>query len=502
MFLKLTRSGLLHLQIYQALRAAILSGKLPAGARLPSSRALATEVGVSRNTVLLAYDQLLGEGYAVSRHGSGTYVPDALPTAAAALAASPVRAPESARPGRRRASPAPPTPPSLSRLGRVLDGWSPVPTWAPRSTRLPYDFRYGRPAPADFPGAIWRRLLARRLRAASVRDIDYGSPGGAPALREAVAEYLQRDRAVACTAEQVVIVYGSQQALDLTARVLLDPGDAAVLEEPHYPGARGVLAAAGAQLCTAPVDAEGVDIAALVEPPPSRPARLVYVTPSHQFPTGAVMSLTRRLALLAWAAQTGAYVLEDDYDSEYRYGGRPVEALQGLDQAGRVVYMGTFSKVMFPALRLGYVVPPEPLVKPFLIAKAIADTGCGTIEQLALADFIRGGHFGRHVRRTRARNAARRAALLGALAEHLGNAASVAGANAGLHVLVRLDGVRPRQTKALIQRAAERGVGVYSAAGCYLHPPARAELLLGYNALTESQIREGIRRLARVLRAR
>jgi GntR family transcriptional regulator/MocR family aminotransferase len=259
-----------------------------------------------------------------------------------------------------------------------------------------------------------------------------------------------------------------------------------------------VFAAAGARIVTAPVDDEGLDLS-----PPAlakRTSRLAYVTPSHQFPTGAIMSLSRRLALLAWADRVSAYVIEDDYDSEYRYAGRPVESLQSLDRNGRVIYLGTFSKLMFPALRIGYLVLPAALVRPFVTAKALADTGSSTLEQLALADFIREGHFERHIRRSRTRNAARRATLLEAIAEHLGELVEVAGANAGLHVLLWLRGIRAARVGALIKRAAAKGVGVYSIAPFYVDPPDRAGLLLGYASLTAEEIQEGIARLAEVLR--
>jgi GntR family transcriptional regulator/MocR family aminotransferase len=479
MLLKLDGSGPLSLQVYQALRGAILQGTLPPGARLPSSRTLAREMSLSRNTVLLAYEQLLGEGYAAGRHGSGTYVAAELPPDVASL----MRPEGNAAADSRRSAP------HLSRFARTTRGWQV--TWAAPETRAPYDFRYGGPG-LDFPHATWRRLLGRRLRKVSRRDLDYGSPAGSSELRAAVADYLQRSRGVRCHTEQVVIVRGSQQALDLAVRVLLDPGDAVLIEEPSYPGARAVFAAAGARLITAPVGADGMDIGARAAAPR---ARLAYVTPSHQFPTGAIMSVARRLALLGWAEHARAHVIEDDYDSEYRYIGRPIEALQGLDRSGRVIYVGTFSKLLFPALRLGYVVLPEPLVKPFLIAKALGDTGGAAIEQLALADFIRDGHFERHIRRSRLRNGARRVALLAAIERYLGDRVEVSGANAGLHVLLWLR-QRPSRQHDILGRIEAAGVRVYPVARFYLSAPKRPGFLLGYASLTESEITEGIRRLA------
>ena len=481
MLVSLDGSGPLARQLYRALRGAILGGVLPPGARLPSTRSLATEVGVSRNTVLLAYAQLLDEGYVAGRQGSGTYVPVELPDAMTAVAPVPRLAAEPARQ------------PRLSQAARRVG--SREVTWAPRAGRVPYDFRYGRPAFGDFPHATWGRLLARRARRVSDRDLDYGPAAGVPALREAIAGYLQRARAVTATADQVVVVSGSQQGLDLCARVLLDPGARILLEEPHYPGARGVFVAAGAEIVTAPVGPDGIDVGTLGTA--ARGVRLAYLTPSHQFPTGALMPLARRLVLLRWAARTGAYVVEDDYDSEYRYVGRPVESLQGLDRDGRVIYVGTFSKLLFPALRLGYLVAPEPLRQPFINAKALADAGSATLEQLALADFIREGHFERHVRRSRARNAGRRTALLEAIGEHFGARATVSAADAGIHVLLWLRDVAARHLRAHLARAEQLGVRAYPVAPCYLTPPRTAGLVLGYGGLAEKQIRDGIALLAR-----
>ncbi|MET0152795.1 MAG: PLP-dependent aminotransferase family protein [Candidatus Binatia bacterium] len=481
MLLALDGEGPLHRQLYHALRQAILGGTLRPGARMPSTRAIAAETRVSRITAVIAYDQLIAEGYAEPRRGSGTYV-------AAALALDGAL--------RARRQPSAPTPARLSTYGRriVASTRGHPPSWAPRRAALPYDFRYGRPAIGDFPHAMWRRLLARRARRASFRALDYGPPEGLPELRTALADYLRRSRALVCDESQIVVVSGSQQALDLVARVLLDAGDLVLLEEPHYAGARRVFRGIGARLRALPVDREGLDVGRLAAR--EERFRAAYVTPSHQFPLGVVMSVSRRLALLAWATRTGAYVVEDDYDSEYRYVGRPIESLQGLDRTGRVLYVGTFSKVLFPALRLGYLVLPRPLVDAFRTAKALADTGSATLEQGALADFMREGHYERYLRRSRARVGARRAALLEAIATHFGDRAEVCGADAGLHVVLWLRDVRRERLAGVIERAAATGVGVYPAAPYYLRPPPRAGLLLGYASLDEAEIRRGIERLA------
>ena len=489
MFVKIEADGVLYQQLYHALRRAILSGALAPGTRLPSTRAFAHELGVSRNTVLLAYDQLLAEGYAVGQTGSGTYVASTLPDVMSAppqpleatrdTAAAPL--PQLSAYGKRLMDSAPPTAPSLVQHAHTIR----------------YDFRYGVPAVQEFPHAIWRRLLARRARAVSLGSLHYGPPEGYGPLRQAIADYLRRARGVVCDAQQVIVVNGSQQALDLTARVLLETGDGVVIEEPHYQGARQVFLAAGARLLTVPVDAEGLQVAAL--PDATAGVRLAYVTPSHQFPSGAIMSLARRLGLLAWAERVGAYIVEDDYDSEFRYAGRPVAALQGLDRSGRVIYVGTFSKVLFPALRLGYVVLPAALVHAYTAAKWLADRHTSSFEQEVLTDFICEGHFERYLRRSRTRNAMRREALLEALAAHLGRRVEVSGANAGMHLLVWLRDLALPALEALIAQAAQAEVGLYSITPYYLAPPPQAGLLLGYTAMTPGAIRTGIRRLATLL---
>jgi GntR family transcriptional regulator/MocR family aminotransferase len=369
-------------------------------------------------------------------------------------------------------------------------------SWGRRRPAPRYDFRYGDPAYDDFPHATWCRLLARRARRASERHLSYSDPGGAPELREALAAYLTRSRGVACEPDDVLVVYGTQQAIDLTARVLIDPGARAIVEEPGYPGIRHALEIAGAELTALPVDEDGLPAEALA----GQRARLLCVTPSHQFPTGGVLPLSRRLALLAWAEHVGAFVLEDDYDGEFRYDGRPLESLQALDRSGRVLYAGTTSKVMFPALRIGYLVMPPSLRAALLAAKAFADTGTAHLEQRVLADFIAQGYFERHLRRARVRNAARRRALLAALARELGDAVQVVGANAGLHVVAWLRGVGPGELRVLRELAARRDVGIHPISPFYATRPRRAGILLGYAALDETAIAEGVHRLALALR--
>jgi GntR family transcriptional regulator/MocR family aminotransferase len=496
MWLQLDGEGALHRQLYRALRAAILDGRLAAGSRLPGTRALARELGVSRNTVLQASEQLIAEGYAASTPRSGTFITACAPSAAPAPASrstSPTQAP-------RRTSAIEPSPPNrgLSEFGRrlaiaVAPGRA---TWSIGRESLPYDFRYGEPSYDDLPLDTWSRLLGRRARRMSVRRLAYQPPGGAAELREALAGYLGRARGVVCAPEQIVVVNGSQQAIDLAARLLVDPGDGVVLEEPHYTGFSFCLQAAGAKLLHVGVDEQGLrtgELAAIED------ARLACVTPSHQFPTGAVLSLPRRIALLEWAAQRDAYVLEDDYDGEFRFDGQPIECLQALDRGGCVIYTGTASKLLFPALRIGWLVAPPQLAPQFLNAKALADTGTASIEQLALADFIVEGHLERHARRARNRTAERRVALLDAIERELGDRARVCGASAGLHVLLQLPDLPADESRRLREACRERGVGVYPAAPYYARPPDHLELLLGYAALGEEAIREGIARLRQAL---
>lgn len=487
MYIRRSRAQPLTTQLYRGIREAILSGALAPDSRVPSTRDLALSEGVARNTALRVYEQLLSEGYLVQRRGAGTFVAPELPqNLTTRLRTTPAT------------PPAPRDPPRLSRRGHRLVPLAPT-SWAPVTPAVAVDFRYGPTALDDFPRQMWRRQLSRAARETTAPHLDYGAPGGLPELREAICDYLTHARAVGCRPEQIIIVHGSQQALALSGEVLLDPGDRVLMEQPGYPGATLSFWAAGATVIPGAVGPEGLDVRALAAS--MRRVRLAYVTPSHQFPTGVIMTLARRLALLEWAERTGAWIFEDDYDSEFRYGVRPVESLQGLDRHDRVIYAGTFSKVLFPSLRLGYLVVPAPLVDPFRAAKALADTGTGGLEQRALARFIRDGHFDRHLRRARARNGERRAALVAALDEHVGDQVEVLGANAGLHVMLRLRDVPLAHEPELIADAERAGVRVYSP-GLFYHAPRdrpEAELLLGYASLSIAQIRRGIARLAGVL---
>jgi GntR family transcriptional regulator / MocR family aminotransferase len=471
----LTRNGEpLFRQVYRGLRRAILSGTLCANDRLPSSRDLAEQLGISRTVILLTYDQLLAEGYVVGRRGSGTYVSGGL---AGNIA-----------PGKRRSATL-----RLSRFGTAAAGAAATvdtPRRSPISLR--YDFVYGRSDLETFPFEMWRRLLLREARQASTRQFDYGSALGSSKLRDAICAHLRRSRAIACDPSEVIVVNGSQQALDLTIRVLVEPGDRVAIENPHYDGTREALLASGARLRPVPVDRNGLNTAKLPED-----ARLVFVIPSHQFPTGAILSLERRMALLEWARRRNAIIVEDDYDGEFRYDGRPLESLQGLDAEGRIVYIGTFSRTVFPALRIGYLIAPKSLVPAFTAAKWLSDLHSATLEQQTLAEFISNGMYERHLRRLRRRNTARREALLSAIRKFLGDRVDVTGEGAGAHIVLW-----PRKKVSepvVIAQAAKRGVGIYGISHCFLKRPSPPGFMLGYARLNEQEIRDGIRLLGEVL---
>ncbi|MGH8178775.1 MAG: PLP-dependent aminotransferase family protein, partial [Steroidobacter sp.] len=419
-------------------------------------------------------EQLLAEGFVLGRAGSGTYVAEGLGAARRNARSSPARV-------------------KLSRFGTAAESAAPKVNFPRRRFTLPrYDFAYGRSDVEIFPFEMWRRILLRHARKAPVRALDYGPAGGSSALREAIAAHLQRSRAVVCEPSQVIITSGSQQALDLIARVLIERGDRIVIEDPSYQGAQEVLRAAGVRLLPTPVDRNGLDPARL----PNN-ARAAFVTPSHQYPTGAILPLARRMALLDWAKRNDAMIVEDDYDGEFRYGEQPLESLQGLDAEGRVIYTGTFSRTIFSALRIGYLIVPPSLVRAFTSAKWLCDRHTAMLEQEVLAEFISTGMYERHLRRARRRNAARRAALLDAIHKHVGDRAAVTGDGAGAHIV--LWPARRISEATLIERAASRGVGVYGVSRYFLKRPSRTGLMLGYSRLTEAEIREGVRRLAEIL---
>ncbi|MCG3159196.1 MAG: HTH-type transcriptional regulatory protein GabR [Acidobacteria bacterium] len=481
----------LHKQLYEELRMAILAGRLKPGERVPSTRALSQSLGVSRTTITQSYEQLLSEGYLRAATGSGTFVgcqaPDEL------LKSRPVEAsrPAVARQEARREI-------ELSRYGASITDIVP---FEPPEPEMPISFKSGRPALEEFPLDLWRRLTLRHYRANDVSLLDYanGSQGYEP-LREAIAGYLRRSRAVTCEADQVVIVNGSQQALDLIAKLLIDRGDPVAVEDPGYLSARRAFLAQGSELLPAPVDESGIIVDRLNSKTflkTKGKLKLIYVTPSHQFPTGATLTLPRRLDLIAWAEKMGVMIVEDDYDSEFRYGSRPIPALQSLASGDLVIYTGTFSKALFPALRVGYLVAPAPLARVFARAKWLADRQTPMIEQRVLADFINEGHWERHLRRMRTLYDKRRQALVHALETHFGDRVTIMGENAGMHLMIRLSG--KFSDDEVTRRARLAGVGLVSARLYYLGESRGDEFVLGYSGLSERKIREGVRRLARVI---
>lgn len=488
MMIRLDRDTPLQHQIYDQLKMSILSASLAPGTRLPSSRALADRFAISRNTVLMAYEQLLAEGYLEARPGAGTFVRAALP------AGVEPRSGEAAKPMPHR-------PARLSHYSERLRTLN-IDTLS-RGSGLRYSFDHGIVSAADFPADTWRRLLLREIRRRADKPYHYENPQGLPELRAALSDYLGRARAIRARPEQILIVNGSQQAIDLALRVLVDPGDAVVIEDPGYAGARLAFEAIGARLLRVPVDAEGLETALL--PPPDVAPRLAYVTPSHQFPTGGVMPASRRLALLDWAERAGTYVFEDDYDSEYRYAGRPVESLQALDRAGLVIYSGTVSKVLSPGLRLGYMVLPPELVGPFLHAKQLTDRHTASLDQAVFAHFIRDGHLERHIRRTRHRNQRRRDALVAALRAAFGTAVDIEGANAGMHLIVRFHGIPAALAGSVSEAAAQRFVGISPAETAAEigvdQGQGHASFVMGYAALEEADIRQGVALLREVVQS-
>jgi GntR family transcriptional regulator / MocR family aminotransferase len=481
--------GLLHEQVYRAIRMSILAGKMRPGVRLPSTRSLGRQLGISRTTVLSAYEQLTAEGYLTGRPGSGTYVSQEIPDSMIST-----RQPAAQVPAEMKARTS--RPKKISAYAARIQKMEPASrvVIAELSRPLAYNFQYAHVATQDFPFRVWSNLLARYASRAPTTISD---PAGTIGLRTAIAEYLLRVRGVSYAPEQVIVVNGALQGIDLILRVLLDPGDTVAIEDPHLLGARDMFLSAGAKLLPVSVDEDGICVRELER---RREVKAVFVTPSHQFPTGATMSVQRRQELLDWAAQTGTYILEDDYDGEYRYRGAPLESLQGMDRNDCVIYIGTFSRTIFPEL-LGYIVVPPSLVKAFRDTKWLVDRHTFPLLQDVVGDFLRERHFEHYLRRLRARSERRRDALLGAIQENFGDRAKVYGADAGIHVMMCLEQVTLENVRELVLKANDAGVGVYSTLANYLRHPRRAELLLGYSALSEPAIRSGIRILRECVEA-
>jgi GntR family transcriptional regulator / MocR family aminotransferase len=466
-----------HDWVFAALRAGIVEGRLRPGMRLASTRELAKQYGLARGTVVNAFDQLKAEGYIEGSVGSGTYVSKVLPDELLEVARK-----ADAGPAARGQVKAP-----LSDYGRRVQLFGNLEARPSRA------FRVNMPALDLFPTTLWAQVGARRLRSASMKLLVGCDPMGHMPLRQAVASYLSTSRGVRCEAGQVAIISGVQEALDLTARLLLNPGDRVCMEEPGYPGAAMVFRAAGARVSALPVDEEGMTLRREA----MRGARLVYLTPGHQFPLGVTMSLARRLQLLDWAAKTGALILEDDYDSEYRYIGRPVPALQGLDRRGLVLFTGSFSKVLFPSLRLGYLVVPAGLVDKISAMISVTSRHGPLLEQAILCDFITEGHFGRHLRRMRQVYAERHSVLQEGAREKLGGLIEIIGIEAGLQTAAWMSCGLTGEAAAAA--ASRRNVEVTSLGEYYQGGVSREGLHLGFAAVDAREIRRGVKELATAL---
>jgi len=476
-----TAPSVVH-QAYMQVRSAVLSGGLRPGTKLPSSRDLAGRLGIARASVIGAYEQLLAEGYLAARTGSGTYVSSDLPEPVEDTTPVPdtARGLPQARSGHARPEPSP---------GHADAGASPAHT-----DERP--FNTGRTLVDARTAKVWRRLTHRAARRLGPADLGYTDPRGSPELRRAVCDYLLAARAVRCDPEQVLVTSGSQHAIDLVARVLLRPGDEAWVEDPGYPLTRHALAAAGMVIRPIPVDTQGLDVAAGTGTAPR--ARVAIVTPSHQYPTGVVLSMARRLELLAWARAHGSWIVEDDYSSEFRYSGRPLASLQGLDGDDRVIYVGTLNKALFPGLRLGYAVVPTPMAKAFARARDLMDRQPPSLYQAVAAEFMLHGHLTAHIRRMRLQYRAQRDALAGELERLAGDQLTVAVPDQGMHLIAYLrDGTL--SDTAVARAAREAGVIVRAMSPLYVTAPSRPGLMLGFSGYPCEVIVPAATRLAKVM---
>jgi GntR family transcriptional regulator/MocR family aminotransferase len=466
----------LYQQIYGAFRTRIVKGELRAGQILPSTRQLARDLHVSRFPVLNAYAQLLAEGYFESRIGSGTFIASSLPAEPArpngkSLAASGLRA---------IAAPASTLPQNF---------------WPWRNTRLG-PFQVGQRDLEHFPLNTWSKLIARYSRKIRTSELHYGDPMGSEVLRRAISVYLRTSRRVLCEADQIMIVSGSQQALDITTRVLLDPGAEVWVEEPGYWLVHHVLKIARCREVLVQVDAQGLDVLAGTKLSPN--ARAAFVAPSHQFPLGVTMTATRRFQLLEWAQNAGSWIIEDDYDSEYRYESPPLSSLQGLDTNARVIYIGTFSKVLFPSLRVGYIVFPPDLIERFAVVRQAMDLGPSPTNQAVLTEFIREGHFARHIRKMRQIYGERRRVLVKEIERELGACATILGGEAGLHLTILIDGIKDQEIAA---KAAEQNLWLAALSRSYAGETPRSGFVLGFGNSRASEIPGAVSLLSKLLKA-
>ena len=469
----------LYQQIYEAFRTRIVQRELRPGQLVPSTRQLARELRVSRLPVLNAYAQLLAEGYFESRIGAGTFIASSLPEELVS---------------RKRKTAVNPAPMSRTIAARALT----LPQYlSPARTESLGPFQVGHPELEAFPLKVWSKLVARHARSMQRSELQYGDAMGSEALREAVAVYLRTSRGVLCEADQIMIVSGSQQALDITTRVLLDAGAPVWVEEPGYWLVHHVLKAANCLAVPVPVDTEGLDVSVGIKLSPQ--ARAAFVAPSHQYPLGVTMSATRRFQLLEWAQNAGSWIIEDDYDSEYRYESAPISSLQGLDTNSRVVYIGTFSKVLFPSLRLGYVVIPPDLLDRFSAVRQAMDLCPSPFNQAVLTEFIREGHFARHIRKMRQLYGERRRVLVHEIERELYPTCTIVGGEAGMHLTI-LTGGGIRDTE-IVAKAAERKLRLSALSLSYAGDAPRQGFVLGFGNTRASEIPGAVRLLKKLLQA-
>lgn len=468
----------------RALREAIRSGRLGAGARLPSSRRLAAQHGMARGTVTEVFEQMVTEGYLIGTHGSGTYVSDSLPD-------------DFFRPKATRRSPGAallqPQPSFAARAGDLQRS----PFYGVFSDPRPRAFRAYQPAVDEFPVDLWARIASRRMREVSRQQLLTGDEFGWPPLRQAMAEHLAATRGLQCTAPQVMVVSGTQHALDIMTRLLLNPGDAVWMEDPGYPGASALLRAAGAKVVPVPVDEHGMQVSTAKRRAPD--ARLAYVTPANQFPLGSLLSLERRLQLLTWARENNAWIFEDDYDSEFRFTGRPLSALQGLQPGANVIYSCSCNKMLFPTLRLGFLVLPPALVEPARRARSLLDRHPSLLDQLVLTEFIEQGHFGRYLRKMRQAYAEKHAVLTDAVAARLSGALTLGRCDTGLQTTAWLP---PHlEDRAFAQRMTAEDVEVMPLSNYALQWPVKNAVHLGFAAVNAKELKRGVAALEKGLHA-
>ncbi|UNH28303.1 PLP-dependent aminotransferase family protein [Moellerella wisconsensis] len=472
------KNGLLHEQVYHSLRDAILDGRLHPGNKIPSSRAMAEILSISRNSIIAGFERLLDEGYLVTKRGSGTYISDIIPDELTKVQI-PTTKSEIYSPVDLEINP---------NIYAMLDIWKKLQASLANNSL----FNIGIGCADLFPHQTWGRLLKRAWRQYQHSQISHNDPAGFQPLRAAISQYARATRGLNCTEEQIIIVNGTQQAINLATQVLTQPSNNVWLDDPGYDGAYGVFLSAGMTVNSVTSDQQGMDVFYAIKNLPT--AKLVFTAPSHQFPLGGVLSLERRLHLLEWAAEHKSWIFEDDYNSEFRYSGRPLQALQGLDKYQRVIYAGSFSKMMFPEFRLGFMIVPTPLIDAFKLAKYYADSSSSFLEQATLTLFITEGHYARHVRRVRRACNERKKALVDAIERYLGDKFCVHPADSGIHLVCWLrHGLTEDQ---VIEASQTLGFKIQPLSRYCRQPPEHPAVLLGFAAHSAEELIAGIKALA------